>query len=329
MAKITTQELRQLQAKGFFRDAQATVTPNNIGMPAGLLTALSTDIVENILAVRTAEQALGKMEKVIDWADAEYILPFMEKTGKTSPYGDFAQPKTSGLNTSFNKFGHYRFTAKYLYGDLEAEQYSRARINYASVCLSGVTEALAVEQNRTAFHGYLTNTGGDFICYGLLNNPQLPSYETVLAKDFATMTWQEVMAFFGGAIKDLTTQTGNNINGRSKIRVIVSASAFADLLTKYTDLGVAVFETIQARYPNMYFVPAIEFDEAYLTENVIYFIGEAQAGGLPDTTKLGYSEFSKMGNVIQGDYSYSQAVSAGTVGAIVYKPFMVKRYYGC
>lgn len=324
--KITRQELQALNAVGFFRDAQSTVTPNNIGLPAGLLTALSPQIVENITSYRTADEALGGRIKVVDWADTEYILPFVERTGQTTPYGDFAQPNVSGMNTSYNKHGHYLFSAKYLYGDREAEQYSRAKIDYASVCLSGVTEALAIELNRTAFHGYIENTSGSMICYGLLNNPQLANYENGV--DFSSSTWQQIMGFFATAIQGLVAQTGNNINGQSNIRVVISASAFARLQSVHTDLGISVYEQIQKTYPKMTFIPAIEFDGAYLDENVIYFIGESLVGGLPDTTKLGFSEIARMGRVVQGDYSFSQSVSAGTVGAIVYKPFMIKRYYG-
>ena len=328
MAQISKMDLINLRKKGFFTDAQGTITGNNIGLPAGLLSQLSSDIVENVLAKRTAEEALGKMEKLVDWADVEYNLPFVEKTGTTTPYGDFNQGITSGLNTSFEKHGHYLFTAKYQYGDREAEQYARAKMNYAQIALSGATEALAVELNRTAFDGYITNTGGDYLCYGLLNNPLIGNYVNA-NKTFNAMTWVEVMTFFGTAVKALAAQTGNNINGQSNIRVVISASAYADLETKYTDLGVPVLETIQTRYKGMKFVPAIEFDLAYSgTGNVIYFIGESQVGGLPDTTKLGYSEIARMGNVVMGDNSYSQAISAGTVGAVVYKPFMIKRYYG-
>ena len=326
--KIKNEEFKALQSKGFFTDAQATITPNNAGLPAGLLSALSTQIVENVLAVRTGEEALGGKAKLIDWAEQEYLLPFVEKTGQTQPYGDYAQPLVSSMNTSFNRQGHYRFSAKYLYGNLEAEQYAKARLDYPSIVLSSVMEALRVEENRTAFEGYIDNTSGQFLCYGLLNNPQLPSYETVLAKDFATMTWEEVLAFFGGAISSLTTNTGNNINGQSKIRVVISASAYANLVVKHTSLGISLIDTISKTYPNMYFVPAIEFDGAYQSENVIYFIGESPIGGVADTTILGYSEFAKMGNVILGDNSLSQSVSAGTIGAVVYKPFMVLRYYG-
>ena len=326
--KITNTELMGLRKKGIFTDSQATITPNNIGVPAGLLTALSPQIVENVLSYRTADEVLGGRAKLVDWADTEYILPFIERTGQTTPYGDFAQPKTSGVNTSFNKSGHYLFTAKYLYGDREAEQYAIARIDYSTVCLSAATEAIAIELNRSALEGYILNTSGEYLCYGLLNNPNLGNYEAGVDFSASATTWQDIMRFFATAVQGLVTQTGNNINGQSKIRVAISASAFARLQSIYTDLGISVYEQIQKTYPGMYFVPAIEFDGAYLGENVIYFIGESMAGGLEDTTKLGYSEIARMGRVVQGDYSFSQAISAGTVGAIVYKPFMVKRYSG-
>lgn len=325
--KIKPNELKALRQKGFFNDAQGTITANNIGMPAGILTQLSSQIVENVLAYRTGDEVLKTREKLVDWEDTEYVLPFAEMTGKTTPYGDYAQPKVTGANVNYNKYGHYRFSTKYLYGELEASQYSKAKINYPQMVLNAGTEAIAVEMNRVAFNGYIENTSGSWLCYGLLNEPSLSNY-VASAKTFAAMTWQEVMAFFSTAVKALVTQTGNNINGQSNIRVPISASSYADLESKYTDLGVPVLETIQKRYPNMTFIPAIELDEAETGDNVIYFIGESQVGGLPDSTKFGYSEISKMGNVIQGDYSYSQAMSAGTVGAIVYKPFMIIRYSG-
>ena len=76
----------------------------------------------------------------------------------------------------------------------------------------------------------------------------------------------------------------------------------------------------------MYFVSAIELDNANNNQNVIYFIGESMAGGIEETTKLGYSELALMGNVVNTDYGFSQAVSAGTCGALVLKPLFVVRY---
>ncbi|EAH9758483.1 hypothetical protein K1F84_001448 [Campylobacter coli] len=328
MSRITDSELKLLNQKGFFNrysDAQPTFTANNIGMPAGILSSLNAQIVENILNYRTGDEALGKREKLLDWKDDNYYSPIVERTGQTTPYSDYGMPLLAGMNVNFNMVGHYRFSTKFNYANLEAEQISAAKINYNDMLMSATTEAIAVELNRTAFNGYIQNSGNAFLCYGLLNNPELPSYEAA-SKLFSAMTWQEVMAFFAGAISKLVTQSGNNINGKSNIRCVLSATAFTTLQSKYTDLGISVYETLQKTYPNMYFVSAIEFVKAYNNQDVIYFIGESMAGGIAETTKLGYSELALMGNVVQSDYGYSQAMSAGTCGALVFKPLFVVRY---
>lgn len=333
---LKNSEIKALQGKGFFNDeasvlrfgdAMPTFTAQNIGMPAGILTALNPQAVENILAFRTGDLALGKREKVMDWADEKYYTPMVERTGQTTPYSDFGMPLVSGLNANFNEVGHYRFSAEFIHGNLEGAQYNKARIDYSGLLLSSVTEALAVELNRTAFNGFIDNSSGAYVCYGLLNNPELPAWQTT-NESFTAKTWQQIMAFFANAILDLTSQTGNNINGDSVIRVVISSSAYATLKSKYTDLGISVFETIQKTYPKMEFVSAIEFDNAHESENAIYFIGESTAGGLADTTKLGYSELALAGNVVQNRNSYSQTISAGTCGALVFKPSFVVRYYG-
>ena len=334
MDKISNTELKALQAKGFFNsernvfsDAMPTFTAQNIGMPAGILTALNPQAVENILALRTGDLALGKREKLLDWADEKYFTPMIERTGQTTPYSDFGMPLVSGLNANFNETGHYRFTAKYQHGNLEAAQYQKGRINYQAFLLSAVTEALAVELNNVAFNGYIKNSSLSYVCYGLLNNPELPDYEQA-QKDFDTMAWQDVMNFFTKAVTKLTQKTGNNINGESRIRVVISASAFNSLKSKWTNLGISAYEKLQQLYPNMYFVSAIELDKVENNEKAIYFIGESNAGGIADSTKLGYSELALAGNVVQTDNGYSQAISAGTCGALVFKPSFIVRYQG-
>lgn len=330
---LKNNEIKALQAKGFFndemavtfKDAMPTLTAQNIGMPAGILTALNPQVVESILAYRTGDLALGKREKVLDWADEKYYTPIVEKIGQTTPYSDFGMPLTSGINANFNEVGHYRFTAEFNHGNLESAQYQKARIDYTSLLLSATTEALAVELNRVAFNGYIENSSNAYVCYGLLNNPELPNYEAA-SKTFSTATWEEIMAFFSNAIIKLQTQTGNNINGDSKIRVVIASSAYATLKSKYTQLGVSVYETLKTNYPNMEFISAIEFDSAYNSQNVIYFIGESTAGGITETTKLGYSEFGLAGNVVQNRNSYSQSISAGSVGALIFKPSFIVRY---
>lgn len=330
---IELNELQALNAKGLFNgldkvrfgDATPTLASVNVGMPAGILATLSPAVVENILAKRTADEALGGRTKLLDWGDEKYFLPFVEKAGQTSPYADNSTPLNASLNVSFNERGHYRFSAGFVYGNLQAEQYAKAKINYADTLLRSATEAIAVELNRTAFNGALVN--GSLLCYGLLNDPTLDNY-IVENTTFEAMTWQEVMAFFAKVITALIAKTGNNINGLSNIRCVIASTAFANLQAKYTDLGISCYENLQKLYPNMSFVPAVELDKAVTDTNAVYFIGEDGLGGISKTTDLGYSELALMGNVVQEHNGYSQVVSAGTSGALVYKPSYVVRYSG-
>ena len=326
---LNNSDIKALNEKGFFNsrfaDAQPTFTTNNIGMPAGILSTLSPQVVENILAYRTGDEALGKREKLLDWKADAYYIPMVEREGQTTPYSDYGSPLLAGMNVNFNETGHYRFSTKYHYANLEAEQIGAAKINYADMLISASSEAISVELNRVAFNGYFDNTSKKFLCYGLLNNPELENYQT-FTKQFSQMTWQEMMGEFAKAIELLVTQTGNRVNGQSKIRCVISATLFTRLQALYTDLGISVYETLLKTYPKMEFVSAIELDKAENDKDVVYFIGESLAGGVEVTTKFGYSEIALMGNVVQTDYGYSQAMSAGTCGALIYKPSHIVRF---
>ena len=326
---LNNSDIKALNEKGFFNsrfaDAQPTFTANNIGMPAGILSTLSPQVIENILAYRTGDEALGKREKLLDWKADSYYIPMVEREGQTTPYSDYGSPLLAGMNVNFNQTGHYRFSTKYHYANLEAEQIGAAKINYADMLISASSEAIAVELNRVAFNGYFDNTSKKFLCYGLLNNPELENYQT-FSKQFSQMTWQEVMGEFAKAVGLLVTQTGNNINGQSKIRCVISATLFTRLQALYTDLGISVYETLLKTYPKMEFVSAIELDKAESDKDVVYFIGESLVGGIAESTKFGYSEIALMGNVVQTDYGYSQAMSAGTCGALIYKPSHIVRF---
>lgn len=327
--KISQSELRQLQEKGLFRfrDATPTLTVANSTIPAGALAYISREAVEAITKERSGDRALGGSKKLLNWEQEAAFIPFIEKTGQVTPYSDKGNPLLSGLNASFNQFNHYRFSAKYFVGELESQQYSAANIDYVAAMQRAATEAIAIELNRVAFEGFIDNSANTYLCYGLLNNPSLPNYE-VAAKTFAASDWQEVMSVFATAIAKLTENTGNNINGDSKIRCVISASAYATLKSKFTQLGISLAEALEKAYPGLYFVSSAEFDKANANANVMYLIGESEAGGIGDTTQLGYSEIALMGNVVQSDYGYSQAVSAGTIGAVVLKPSFVVRYSG-
>lgn len=319
------QDIKALNDKGILRSVSDSYTAPNIGLPNGILAQMSAEVIEAIFAKRSAEEVAGSRKKVIDFADEAYFLPSLETTGKTTPYGDFAQVKVVGINPNFEQYGHYRFSARMTVGSLEEEQLSKAKINVFDRKMGAVMEALEIEANRTAFNGYIDNTSGQYLVYGLLNNPQLPAWNAS-AKTFDAMTYAEIMAFFASAVAQLTSQTGNNVNVNSKIRVAIASNKFAYLAGLVTEFGYSALEGLKKAYPNMEFISVYEFEKAYNNQDCIYFIGESMAGGVAETLFLGYSELARMSNLVLQEEFRSQQVSSGSVGAVVTKPLFVLRY---
>lgn len=330
MKFLDSNYVRKINELGYLRqaDAMPNITPNNIGMPAGILSQVSVEVAETILAYRSGDEALGGRRKLLDWEQQDYYLPLVEKTGSVEPYSDFDDSVASGLNVTFGRTGHYLFSTSYNVGEREAMQLAQGNINSDNYLISASLEALAVELNRVAFNGYVNNNGS-FLVYGLLNNTSLNNYETS-DKKFSNMTYLECVAFFAKAIAKLRSQTGNNIQRGSKLRVVVASNAFDVLALKFTDLGVDAITALINKFKELdveiTITPAIELDNANANQDVIYFILENSQGGISDTTTLGYSEIGRMSNVVLGTTYKQQKVSAGTTGAVIYKPSYIVRY---
>ena len=330
---VSQEQLAEVQALGFLngvklQDAPAGFSPANVNMPAGILSQVSVNVVENILQYRAGDEALGGRQKLLDFYQQEYYIPLVERLGSSVPYNDYDDAISAGINLSFDKTGHYRFSNNIVVGELEEAQLSAANVNARDYITSASAEALMIEFNRVAFNGYVDNAGKNLV-YGLLNNPSLNTYENS-SKKFSEMTWEEVITFFSNAMAKIRTQSGNNIQRGSKLRAIVSAKAFDYLRLKYTNLGVNVLTEIQRSMETIgvefKIISAIELDNANANQDVIYFILENNLGGVSDTTTLGYSEIARMGNVVVGSSYTMQKMSVGTTGAVVFKPAFVVRY---
>ena len=330
---VSQEQLAEVQALGFLngvrlQDAPAGFSPANVNMPAGILSQVSVNVVENILQYKAGDEALGGRQKLLDFYQQEYYIPLVERLGATIPYNDYDDAISAGINLTFDKTGHYRFSSSIVVGELEEAQLSSANVNARDYITSASAEALMIEFNRVAFNGYVDNAGKNLV-YGLLNNPSLNAYETA-SKKFSDMSWQELVAFFGGAVSKIRTQSGNNVQRGSKLRCVVSASAIDSLIYKWTEMGVNVLvelnKVMEMLKLEFELIPALELDKANANQDVIYFILENNLGGISNTTTLGYSEIARMGNVVVGSSYTMQKMSVGTTGAVVFKPAFVVRY---
>ena len=330
---LDSAKLSEIQALGFFNGVKVTDSPagfshTNVNMPAGILSQVSVNVVENILQYRSGDEALGGRQKLLDFYQQEYYIPLVERLGATIPYNDYDDAISAGINLTFDKTGHYRFSSNIVVGELEEAQLSSANVNARDYITSASVEALMVEFNRVAFNGYVDNSGKNLV-FGLLNNPALNNYENS-EKKFSAMSWKEVVTFFSSAVAKIREQSGNNIQRGSKLRAVVSAKAFDYLRLKYTDMGVNVLTEIQKSFETIgvefSIISAIELDGANANQDVIYFILENNLGGVSETTTLGYSEIARMGNVVVGSSYTMQKMSVGTAGAVIFKPAFIVRY---
>lgn len=318
-------EIKRFNDKGIFLGD--SYSSPNIGIPGGILSQISTEYIESIFAKRSAVEVAGSQKKVINWYDEEYLNPNIEPTGQTTPYGDFSQAKTAGINLNFDKYGHYRFSTGVTIGNLEELQLAEAKVNAYERQFGAALTSLEIERNRAGFYGFIDNTANKFLTYGILNNPFMPSWETA-PKAFTAMTYDEVTQFFATAIAKLTKQTGGNIDGNSKIRVALASDKNAYLDGVTSTYGVSVKANLKTNYPNLEFVGAPELNGAYNNLDCIYFIGESMAGGVAETMFLGYSEIARSENMVIETKFRKTEISSGTVGLVLNKPLFVLRYAG-
>ena len=117
-------KLAEVQAVGIFNgvkmmDAQPGFSPANVNMPAGILSQVSVNVVNNILQYRAGDEALGGRQRLLEFHQNDYYVPIVERLGATVPYNDYDDAISSGINLSFDKTGHYRFSYNVVVGELE------------------------------------------------------------------------------------------------------------------------------------------------------------------------------------------------------------------
>lgn len=334
--------IKQLQDKGFCRvadragmegalkmvmDSAPTITPNNIGMPAGILTNILQQNVRVLLTERSADLVIGEKRAMLAFTQNNIQVPVVEQTGTATPYADFNDPASTGINLTFNNVNQHRFATKVSIGDLEQGQVAHAGIDLVSMQYSAATEIIAREQNYIAYNGYVNNSSNVWTCYGLFNNPDLSNYETI-AKEWGTATWEEIVNDIRKLIGLLINQSGGRVKSISKMKLALPPEKKMRIISLLTSLGVNPMEQFKSVFPNLELVEAYEMRGAYTGgKDVCYLICEDVVGELPVMTQ-GISELGRMSRVEYKHNGYSQQVIGGTLGCVVFYPWLVVRAQG-
>ncbi len=304
------------------------VTAANNVLPAGILTNISPDMVRVITRKRTADMVVGDRKKLLNWEQNDALIPLLEQLGETQPYSDYESAPTTAINPDFIYAGHYRFSSKVQVGDLESRQLALARVSAQAEKTAAALETLAIEFNNIAFFGLPSQPdGAKYPVYGILNNPSLPAYKAATSTT-AAATFDTVYADIQSMITDVLVSARGHADPSSRMYLAIanSRAAWLGLVNQY---GKSVKEVVKENYPNLEWILSPEFVGAYTGDlDVMYLRVESDGlANVKDSAVLGFSELALSSATEVYANHTEQVVSSGSVGAIVYRPYMFARRY--
>lgn len=309
-------------------DAQpALVTVSNAGIPAYLANYIDPTLIEVLVAPNRASQVAEEVKKG-DWTTITATFPVIEHTGEVSTYGDWNENGSSGINPTFPVRQSYYYQTMTQWGERQLAMAGLAKIDWASQVNTSSVEVLNKFQNQSYFFGI-----GGLMCYGLLNDPQLPAALTPAAKQaggnkwvtngVVTATANEVYTDIQSLYLQVVVQNKGLIDAQTPI--ILAMSPQSDMaLTATNNFNVSVRDLLRKNFPNIEFVVAAEYSTA-AGELVQLWVKEIER---QKTAITAFTEKLRTHPVIRGPSNFMQKKSQGTWGAIIFAPYGVSQMIG-
>lgn len=214
------------------------------------------------------------------WEDEVVTQKIASAVGKAELYGDTTNIPLANYR-SFREPRHLvRFEQGFQVGKLEEARQSREGFNDAEEKRRSVIESLDYSRNSIGFNGF---NGGENKTYGLLNDPNLPPYQTVGAPWRTGGVW----ASFGAIVADIATavdriiiQSGGNIGPDAQMVFALPLDYIGVLQVRdqVSAIGQTVGTWVKENYPGARFEFVPEFQDANGGANVAYFYVESLSG---------------------------------------------------
>jgi hypothetical protein len=333
-------EDRSLKSTSFAADAQPTlVTTPSSGIPSFLTTHISPKHIKILTAKNAAAEILGE-ERVGSFIDTNWIFPVVEHDGQVSAYGDHSNDGNSGANMNFPQRQNFIFQTIGRWGQVELERAALAKIGWAEDVRGAAIDVLQKFLNQMQFFGV-----AGLATYGLTNSPGLFPAIAPAPKAFNTGTsgpWMTGSAITATSLEmyrdilalvtQVITQSSGNINVRSKFKLVLSPSRMA-AMQNANDFNVNVMLLVKTNFPNMEIMDAVQFGAVSAQNSQGSAVGEIMQ--VIATEVLGqqtavatYSEKLRSGPVVMGLSDFSQKLSSGSFGTVIYQPFAISTMLG-
>lgn len=324
----------KLAAAGYGMDTiQNLLSTASIPVALQFLQQFLPGFVNVMTAARKIDEIVG-INTAGSWEDEEVVQGFIENTGSAVPYTDLGNVPLASWNENWIPRTVVRFELGMRVNRLEEARAARIKVNSAQSKRESAGLALEQQRNAIGFYGY--NSGLNQT-YGFLNDPNLPTYQTVAATgsggstNWSAKTYLEITADLITMAATLQTQTQDTVNPEDVACTLVLATSVYQYLNTQTDFGISVRQFITQNYPKWRIVSAPQLNSANSSQNVAYLFADAIQDLSTDDGKafmqIVPAKFQVLG-VAQMPKGYEEDYSNATAGIFVKRPYLITRWTG-
>lgn len=313
---------------------QQGLTTPSVGTPIQFLQAWLPGFVKMITAARKIDEILGVMT-IGDFYDSEVVQGILENTGFVLPYSDLGNVPLNGVNSNFTYRNTVQFEAGFRVGVREQGVADKMRLNLAGERRDSAAISLEIARNQVGFYGY--NAGAN-LTYGFLNDPNLPSYQTVAtgpvsnSKLWSLKTFAEIVADLLTAFQVLQTQSQDTFDPQTMATTLVVPTNCYAYLNRPTDFPAqSPYDWLKRNYPLCRIVSAPQLNTANGGANVFYLfadkVNDTSSDGQQTFIQMVPSRYMTLG-VQQMVKGYEEDFANSTAGVMCKRPYAVYRGTG-
>jgi hypothetical protein len=312
---------------------QPGVLQGTISTPVQFLQEWLPGFVHILTSKRQIDVLVG-LSILGAWHDEQVVQSAIELLGNAVPYGDLSNVNLSDWNPSYNFRTIVRFEEGLMVGRIEEARAAEVRINSGAEKRNSVALSLEISRNQIGFFGF--NAGANQT-YGLLNDPSLPSYNSVvpgasLSTLWVTKTFLEITADIRQMTSGIRSQSQEQIDPSTAKMTLALPTNIREQLTVTTTLGgYSVENWLKDNYPNIRVVSCPEFYQVNGGQSVGYLYAENVDDTSTDDGAIFLqavpTKFMFLG-VEQKAKGYVEAYSNATSGIMCKRPFGVYRVTG-
>ena len=323
---VRLSDLEAIGFGGFHAMDSALTGPSMSGglVRTEFLQHVLSGVVRTATRVRVLDEIVGQTTAG-NWHDEEIVLNVTTPTGKAELYGDFSNIPLASYIQDLEKRGLVRAELGFQVGKLEEARQGAAGFQAQAEKRAAVTEALEQFREKVGYFGF---NGDDTRVFGLLNDPNLPAYNSA-GVNWKTATFDQITADVIAMFERLEMRSGGRIKDDSAMTMVLPLG-YRSALTKANPVaqGETVKEWIATNYPNVRFIFSPEFiganggaDVAYLFADNVDDDSTATSSTFLQIVPVKYQVLGSE-NSIKG---YLEDATNATAGIFLTRPWAVER----